>query len=65
LPTGGWTTIDLAAGGELADGVTLRAGVRNLTDELYFNHLNSLDPFSGRRIAEIGRSGYVGLEFAF
>ena len=65
LPTAGWTTIDLAAGGELAAGVTLRGGVRNLTDELYFNHLNSLDPFSGRRIAEIGRSGYVGLEFAF
>jgi len=65
LPTGGWTTIDLAAGGELVDGVTLRAGVRNLTDEFYFNHLNSLDPFSGQRIAEIGRSGYVGLEFAF
>ena len=65
LPTAGWTTIDLAAGGELLDGVTLRAGVRNLTDELYFNHLNALDPFSGRRIAEVGRSGYVGLEFAF
>ena len=65
LPTAGWTTIDLAAGGELIDGVTLRAGVRNLTDELYFNHLNSLDPFYGRRIAEVGRSGYVGLEFAF
>ena len=65
LPTGGWTTIDLAAGGKLVDGVTLRVGVRNLTDEFYFNHLNSLDPFSGQRIAEIGRSGYVGLEFAF
>ena len=55
LPTGGWTTIDLAAGGELVDGVTLRAGVRNLTDEFYFNHMNSLDPFSGQRIAAIGR----------
>ena len=65
LPTSGWTTIDLAAGGELVDGLTLRAGVRNLSDEFYFNHLNSLDPFSGRRIAEVGRSGYAGLEFAF
>ena len=65
LPTGAWTTIDLAAGGELLDGVTLRAGVRNLTDEFYFNHLNSLDPFSGQRIAEVGRSIYAGLEFAF
>ena len=65
MATAGWTTVDLTAGGQLVDGVTLRAGVRNLTDEFYVNHLNSLDPFSGRRIAEIGRSGYVGLEFAF
>ena len=65
MATTGWTTVDLTAGGQLVDGVTLRAGVRNLTDEFYVNHLNSLDPFSGRRIAEIGRSGYVGLEFAF
>lgn len=65
LPTAGWTTVDLTAGGELVDGVTLRAGVRNLTNEFYFNHLNSLNPFSGQRIAEIGRSGYLGLEFAF
>ena len=65
MPTAGWTTIDLTAGGQLVDGVTLRAGIRNLTDEFYVNHLNSLNPFSGQRIAEIGRSGYVGLEFAF
>ena len=65
LPTDGWTTIDLTAGGQLVDGVTLRIGVRNLTDEFYINHLNSLNPFSGQRIAETGRSGYVGLEFAF
>ena len=65
LPTDGWTTIDLTAGGQLVDGVTLRIGARNLTDEFYINHLNSLNPFSGQRIAETGRSGYVGLEFAF
>ena len=65
MPTAGWTTMDLTAGGQLVDGVTLRAGVRNLTDEFYVNHLNSLNPFTGQRIAEIGRSGYVGLEFAF
>ena len=65
LPTDGWTTIDLTAGGQLVDGLTLRIGARNLTDEFYINHLNSLNPFSGQRIAETGRSGYVGLEFAF
>ena len=54
MATTGWTTVDLTAGGQLVDGMTLRAGIRNLTDEFYVNHLNSLDPFSGRRIAEIG-----------
>ena len=65
LPTAGWTTLDLAGGAELVDGVTLRAGIRNLTNELYFHHLNALNPFSGQRIAEFGRSGHVGLEYAF
>ncbi len=65
LATAGWTTVDLSAGLELGAGVTLRGGVRNLTDEFYVNHLNSLDPFMGTRIAEIGRSGYFGLEYAF
>ena len=65
LATAGWTTVDVSLGLELAAGVTLRGGVRNLTDEFYVNHLNSLNPFTGRRIAEIGRSGYLGLEYAF
>ena len=65
MATAGWTTVDVSIGLELAAGVTLRGGVRNLTDEFYVNHLNSLNPFSGQRIAEIGRSGYLGLEYAF
>ena len=64
-PTPGWTTVDLAAGARLPGGVTIRAGVRNLTDAFYVHHLNSLDPFTGQRIAEAGRTGYVGLEYAF
>ncbi|MXZ73033.1 MAG: TonB-dependent receptor [Acidobacteria bacterium] len=63
--TPGWTTIDLAAGVRVGEGLTFRAGVQNLTDEYYVNHLNSLNPFSGLRIAEVGRSAYVGLEYGF
>ena len=63
--TPGWTTIDLAAGVRVGDGLILRAGVQNLTDEYYVNHLNSLDPFGGLRIAEVGRSAYIGLEYGF
>ena len=65
LATPGWTTIDLLAGWLFTDGLTLRAGIQNLTDEFYVNHLNSINPFTGQRIAEVGRSGYVGLEFGF
>ena len=65
LPTAGWTTIDLMAGAELVEGLTLRAGIQNLTDAFYVNHLNSLNPFTGQRIAEVGRTAYVGAEVGF
>ena len=64
-PTEGWTTIDLMAGARLNEGLTLRAGVQNLTDEYYVNHLNSFNPFTRQRIAELGRSAYVGAEYGF
>jgi iron complex outermembrane receptor protein len=65
LPTQGWTTVDLMVGVRMRDGLTLRGGVQNLTDQYYVNHLNSLNPFTGRRIAELGRSAYIGAEFGF
>ena len=65
LPTAGWTTVDLMLGMELNGGLTLRAGVRNLTDRYHVNHLNSRNPFTGRRIAEPGRSVYGGAEVGF
>ncbi len=64
-PTAGWTTIDLLAGVRMNEGLTLRAGVQNLTDQSYVNHLNSFNPFTGQRIAELGRSAYVGAEVGF
>ena len=65
MPTAGWTTLDLMAGAALNDGLTLRAGVQNLTDEYYVNHLNSFNPFTRQRIAEVGRSAYIGVEVGF
>ncbi len=64
-PTEGWTTVDLHGGFRLANRVRLRAGVMNLTDEFYVNHLNSFNPFTRMRIAELGRSAYVGAEYSF
>ena len=65
MPTAGWTTLDLMAGAALNDGLTLRAGVQNLTGEYYVNHLNSFNPFTRQRIAEVGRSAYIGVEVGF
>jgi len=53
------------AGVALIKGITARAGVENVTDELYATHLNALNPFTGQRINEIGRSFYAGLEWGF
>ena len=64
-PTDGWTTIDLMGGVRLREGLTLRAGVQNLADRYYVNHLNSFNPFTRLRIAELGRSVYVGTEMGF
>ena len=64
-PTPGWTTIDVLAGARMREGLTLRGGVQNLTNRYYVNHLNSFDPFTRRRIAEVGRSAYIGVEVAF
>jgi outer membrane receptor protein involved in Fe transport len=64
-PTPGWTTVDLQAGVLVADGVTVKGRVQNLTDELYADHLNSLNPFSRERVPEPGRNAYVGVEYQF
>ena len=64
-PTDGWTTIDLMGGVRMREGLTLRAGVQNVTDRYYVNHLNSFNPFTRLRIAELGRSVYVGTEMGF
>lgn len=61
----GYTTLDLRAGARLPGGVELRAGVLNLLDEAYVNHLNANDPFTGRRIAEPGRVLFVDVAYAF
>ncbi len=64
-PTPGWTTIDVLAGARMREGLTLRGGVQNLTGRYYVHHLNSFDPFTRRRIAEVGRSFHAGVEMGF
>lgn len=64
-PTEGWTRVDLLAGLALVEGFTIKLGLENLTDEFYATHVNSLNPFTLERIAEIGRSFYFGAEHRF
>ena len=64
-PTGGSAVADLRVRVSLTSGWTLKAGVENVGDRLYSNHLNSPNPFTRRRIPEMGRNFYVGQEYEF
>jgi len=63
-PTDGYVTLDLKAGARVA-GFNLRGGVLNLANELYVNHLNAKNPFTGVQIAEPGRVFFVKASYAF
>ncbi len=54
-PTDGYATVDLRVGAQILRRVNLKAGVQNLFDVTYANHLNAKNPFSGARIPEPGR----------
>ena len=45
-------------------GLELQLAVENLTDEAYSRHLSSLNPFTGQRILEEGRSVRVGVRWS-
>ena len=62
-PTPGYEVIDLVGGYRFDSGVTVRLGVQNVADERYVNHLNSLNPFLGQRIPEMGRNVFAGIEY--
>jgi iron complex outermembrane receptor protein len=64
-PTPGYTVLDLLASYEPTTSWRLLLGVDNLGDRQYVNHLNTLDPFTGRRIAEQGRNVHAAVEYSF
>ncbi len=63
--TPGYAVFDLRGGLQLQNDWLFKAGLENLGDRHYSNHLNSVNPFSRKRIPEMGRNFYVGLEFTF
>lgn len=61
-PSPGFTLHGLRLGAKLwREGTVLHLGVENLGDKHYFEHLNSLNPFTRQRIPEMGRVLVVGL----
>lgn len=64
--TSGWAIVNLKAGGEYKN-LRLTAGVENLFDKFYYEHLSYLrDPFStGTKVPEPGRSFYLNVSYRF
>lgn len=63
--TPGYAVYDLRLGTRVTNTLELHAGVLNLTDKRYAEHLNSPNPFTGQRIPEPGRNVFAGLELRF
>ena len=64
-PTESYVTLGLKGGVEVGYGVSLQAGVTNLTDAGYVNHLNAKNPYTGRAIFESGRVFFTDLTYRF
>lgn len=55
-PSPGFTLHGFRFGADLWDGATIHIGIENAGDKYYFEHLNSLNPFTRQRIPEMGRA---------
>ena len=64
--TSGWGVMNFKAGMKYK-GLSISAGVENVFDKLYFEHLSyQRDPFSsGIKVPEIGRNFYLNLSWTF
>ena len=64
-PTDGYVTADVRVGLSLVRNVSVLFGVNNLFDEMYVNHLNAANPFTGVRLPEPGRVLFANVRLAF
>ena len=65
MPTDGYATADVRLGFAPVSRTTLTLAVENLTDADYAHHLNALNPFSGQRVPEPGRTLSLQLRVTF
>lgn len=66
--TPAWSTLDLYAGYQINPTFSVQAGIDNLFDKAYFNHINRNDPTTGAtldKINEPGRSVWAKLNARF
>ncbi|MDZ7771713.1 MAG: TonB-dependent receptor [Balneolaceae bacterium] len=63
--TDGYMTADLQAGYTFWERVSVQAGVKNVLDENYVNHLNAKNPFTGMQIPEPGRVFFLDVNVQF
>lgn len=59
-PSPGFTLHAARFGTDLWKGATLHLGVENMGDKHYYEHLNSLNPFTRQRVPEMGRTLTLG-----
>ena len=59
-PSPGFTLHAARCGADLWKGATLRLGAENIGDKHYYEHLNSLNPFTRQRVPEMGRTLALG-----
>jgi len=55
--TPAWSSVDLYGGYQINKTFRLEAGVDNLFDKAYFNHINRNDPTTGQTLAKINEPG--------
>ena len=65
--TPGWATLDLFGSYQISDSAVVLAGVNNVTDRIYANHLSRSNVFDPTltQVNEPGRSIYVKLQAQF
>jgi iron complex outermembrane recepter protein len=65
IPTAGYAIFNLEGFYEITSHWTFRAGVDNLLNRYYWDHLDAIDPYTHQPIPEIGRNVKVGFEYSF